>query len=95
MWVTLITHSRIILNQWYVPCSLYQTCLVHDNACHHPVIAIVSGHMSPCHCCHHAIIAVHINSLVDILPGIDDGPAEGAVMVGLTWLLTRVFCSWL
>ena len=28
MWVTLITCSRIISNRWYVPCSLYQTCLV-------------------------------------------------------------------
>ena len=35
MWVTLITHSRIILNWQYVPCSLYQTCLVCDttNVC--------------------------------------------------------------
>ena len=31
MWVALIAHSRIILNQWYVPCSLYKTCLVHDS----------------------------------------------------------------
>ena len=30
-WVALITHSRIISNQWYVPCSLYLTYLVHDN----------------------------------------------------------------
>ena len=32
MWVTLITHSRIVLNQQYLPCSLYQTCLVRDTA---------------------------------------------------------------
>ena len=31
-WVALIAHSRIILNQQYVPCSLYQMCLVHDTA---------------------------------------------------------------
>ena len=31
MWVALITRSRIISNQQYVPCSLYQTCLVHDS----------------------------------------------------------------
>ena len=30
MWVALITHSRIISNRWYVPCSPYQTCLVRD-----------------------------------------------------------------
>ena len=30
-WVALITHSRIILNRQYVPCSLYQTCLVRDS----------------------------------------------------------------
>ena len=30
MWVALITHSRIISNQQYIPCSLYQTCLVCD-----------------------------------------------------------------
>ena len=29
-WVALITRSRIISNQRYVPCSLYQMCLVHD-----------------------------------------------------------------
>ena len=28
-WVALIAHSRILSNWWYVPCSLYQTCLVH------------------------------------------------------------------
>ena len=27
-WVALITRSRIILNRQYIPCSLYQTCLV-------------------------------------------------------------------
>ena len=31
MWVALITCSRIISNQWYVPCSLYQMCLVCDS----------------------------------------------------------------
>ena len=30
-WVALIAHSRIISNQQYIPCSLYQTCLVRDN----------------------------------------------------------------
>ena len=30
-WVALIARSRIILNQQYVPCSLYQTCLVCDS----------------------------------------------------------------
>ena len=30
-WVALIAHSRIILNQQYIPCSLYQTCFVHDS----------------------------------------------------------------
>ena len=30
--VTLIAHSRIISNRQYIPCSLYQTCLVHDTA---------------------------------------------------------------
>ena len=29
-WVALIARSRIISNQQYVPCSLYQMCLVHD-----------------------------------------------------------------
>ena len=29
-WVALIAHSRIISNQQYIPCSLYQTCLVCD-----------------------------------------------------------------
>ena len=33
MWVSLITHSRIISNQQYIPCSLYQMCLVCDNRC--------------------------------------------------------------
>ena len=32
MWVALIAHSRIISHQQYIPCSLYQTCLVRDNA---------------------------------------------------------------
>ena len=31
MWVALIARSRIISNWQYIPCSLYQTCLVHDN----------------------------------------------------------------
>ena len=31
MWVALSTCSRIISNRWYVPCSLYQMCLVCDN----------------------------------------------------------------
>ena len=31
MWVALIAHSRIILNQQYIPCSPYQTCLVCDS----------------------------------------------------------------
>ena len=30
-WVVLITCSRIISNRQYIPCSLYQTCLVRDN----------------------------------------------------------------
>ena len=30
MWVALIACSRIILNRQYIPCSLYQTCLVRD-----------------------------------------------------------------
>ena len=30
MWVALIACSRIISNRQYIPCSLYQTCLVHD-----------------------------------------------------------------
>ena len=30
MSVALIAHSRIISNQWYVSCSLYQMCLVCD-----------------------------------------------------------------
>ena len=30
-WVALIARSRIISNQQYVPCSLYQTCLVRDS----------------------------------------------------------------
>ena len=29
-WVALIARSRIISNRQYIPCSLYQTCLVHD-----------------------------------------------------------------
>ena len=29
-WVALITRSRIISNRQYIPCSLYQTCLVRD-----------------------------------------------------------------
>ena len=32
-WVALITCSRIISNQQYIPCSLYQMCLVRDNVC--------------------------------------------------------------
>ena len=32
MWVALITRSRIISNRQYIPCSLYQTCLVRDTA---------------------------------------------------------------
>ena len=37
-WVALITRSRIISNQQYIPCSLYQMCLVRDSALHanHP-----------------------------------------------------------
>ena len=31
-WVALIACSRINSNQQYIPCSLYQTCLVRDNA---------------------------------------------------------------
>ena len=31
-WVTLIACSRIISNRQYIPCSLYQTCLVRDNS---------------------------------------------------------------
>ena len=31
-WVALIACSRIISNQQYIPCSLYQTCLVCDTA---------------------------------------------------------------
>ena len=31
-WVALIACSRIISNQQYIPCSLYQTCLVRDTA---------------------------------------------------------------
>ena len=30
-WVALIARSRIISNRQYIPCSLYQTCLVRDN----------------------------------------------------------------
>ena len=30
-WVALIARSRIISNRQYIPCSLYQTCLVHDS----------------------------------------------------------------
>ena len=30
-WVALIARSRIISNQQYIPCSLYQTCLVRDS----------------------------------------------------------------
>ena len=30
-WVALIARSRIILNRQYIPCSLYQTCLVRDS----------------------------------------------------------------
>ena len=30
-WVALIARSRIILNQQYIPCSLYQMCLVRDS----------------------------------------------------------------
>ena len=33
-WVALIARSRIISNRQYIPCSLYQTCLVHDSATH-------------------------------------------------------------
>ena len=35
MWVALIARSRIISNRQYIPCSLYQTCLVCDTALHH------------------------------------------------------------
>ena len=31
-WVALIACSRIISNRQYIPCSLYQTCLVRDTA---------------------------------------------------------------
>ena len=30
-WVALIARSRIISNRQYIPCSLYQTCLVRDS----------------------------------------------------------------
>ena len=33
MWVALIACSRIISNWQYIPCSLYQTCLVCDSGC--------------------------------------------------------------
>ena len=41
-WVALIACSRIISNQQYIPCSLYQTCLVHDTTglkCAHNLLA--------------------------------------------------------
>ena len=41
MWVTLITHSRIISNQQYIPCSLYQTCLVCDSGYILPIGRVV------------------------------------------------------
>ena len=65
-WVTLIACSRIISNQQYIPCSLYQTCLVRDTVrhcntvhqplqqplhhCNSPPSIHISHARSVCHC---------------------------------------------